>query len=443
MDKLEYFLKALKEGAFKKKHWVISAFSKTLEEENAWSADPYPYRIVLWQGEYHFIDLERNGDFSLIEGTRPEEPPFSFKERIKLKAGQVPNLKRDVDTTYGNLLFNYLVLVWAFHDKIEFQTGAVRANEIEKIIETRLTDEPEGGAPEVGSSGWVGGKDAPIYVSEYLRFCEAMFSLVGYTQLCVPAATEKSLTTHPDMPALKARLLEENKDRLHDPAVIARIEEQLIALDREWLKGDPSEGFYIDKKSFDVRRKKTHLMSGVETGFKEGAEIDLITNSLAEGWDISKMPAMMNSLRDGSYSRGALTALGGESVKYFLRVFQNTKIAEEDCKSKLGRDKDITQANYQRYIGFYKINPNGIEQLTEENLKGYIGRTIKIRSPMYCKTASTSFCAVCMGDSNAENPNALGTLGSAVGSQFLSLFMAQMHGKALTVAHYDFKEQIR
>lgn len=442
MDKREYFLAALKAGAAYRKDWVLAAFSMIMEEEDAYTKDPYPYRIVRWNGEYRFLDPEKNGDLTLLEGTNPNEPPFHLKEKIKLKAGAIPNLKKDVETTYGNLLFNYLVLVWPFYDKIEYLEGRITAKQVEELIQKRLVDEPEGGAPQPGDPDWKGGPDAPIYVSEYLKFSEAMFSLVGYTQLCVPSATPKALTTHPDIPKLKAKLLEENKDRLHDPAVIAKIEAELVKLDKEWLKGDPSEGFYIKKGSFDVKRKKLRLMYGAEMAFSDGSRAELVANSLDEGWDISKMPSMMNSLREASYNRGALTALGGETVKYFLRVFQNTKIAEQDCGSKLGREKAVTEENYQRFVGFYKINPDGVERLTEENLRKYIGRTITVRSPMYCLTPSTSYCAVCMGDANAEHPKALGALGAEVGSTFMNISMAAAHGKALAVARYDFKKSI-
>lgn len=440
MNKRDYFVRVMNSDTYKKKRWIISAFSIVREGPKDFVENPYPNRIVRKDDAYYFIDPNKQGDHTMIEGAGVSEPVFRFKDSLKLKAGELVNLKEDVTTTYGQALVNQLALVYAFHDKVPYQNGEIKAKSLEKLIEPRLTNEPEGGAPLPGDDDYVGGEKAPIYISEYKRFAEAMFSLAGYTQLCVPAATPKSMVTHPDMAELKKRLLEKYKDRLHDPAAIAEIEKELIALDREWLKGDPSEGFYIGGSSISVKRKRMHLMYGAEMGFADGDKADLIANSLSEGWEIDKIPGMMNSLREGSYSRGKLTALGGESVKYFMRVFQNTKIVEEDCGSTLGRQKNITEDNHRRYLGFYKINPSGLERLTEDNIQKYIGKSITIRSPMFCRSEGTGFCSRCVGDVNAENPKGLGAAVAEVGSEFMSIFMAAAHARQLKTVPWSIGE---
>src|SRR5690606_16419766 len=118
--------------------------------------------------------------------------------------------------------------------------------------------------------------------------------LGGFTQLWVPAASPKALQTHPDAPKLRAELLEKYKDRLHDPAVIAEIQNALVALDKEWLKGDPVEGFFLGDKVWNTARKRMFTIHGPESGFEEGGDAELIVNSLDEGWDITKMPVMVN-----------------------------------------------------------------------------------------------------------------------------------------------------
>lgn len=271
-----------------------------------------------------------------------------------------------------------------------------------------------------------------------------MFGLMGFAQLCVPSATARTMTTDPRIPELRAKLLNKYKDTLHESATVVKIEQELIAMDKEWMKNDPDggDGFYIYGKSYDVVRKKLFLMHGIETAFKDGADIDLVTNNLNEGWDIDKLPTMVNSLREGAYNRGRDTALGGEAVKFLGRVFQNTTIVEEDCGSNLGWSKSITEDNYMGFIGFFKIVPKGSEELTEASLKASVGKSLTIRTPMMCKTPRTGFCVACMGRRNAINPTALGLLAADVGSQMMGIFMAMMHGRSMKVARYSFKDSI-
>lgn len=438
MHKREYFLAALRNELYRRKDWVISAFSLTRDTEADYANSPYPYRIVNpdHTHERMFVEPEQ-GAFAVIDGLTPGEPPFAFREKIELKAGDVPNLDRDITSTYGNVLVNYIALVWPFGNKIPYQEGRIGAGKLESLIEPLLTSVPKD--PSTPRDPKL------IYVDEYLKFTEAMFALSGYTQLCVPSATERTMTTDPRIPELRAKLLKQYEGRLHDPAIIAKINDELVAMDKEWLKGDPGEGFYLKEKSYRVVRLKAHLMHGAESGFSDNTtRVNLIENSLAEGWDIENLPAMANSLREGSYNRGALTALGGEAVKFFYRVMQNSAITEQDCGAKIGMEWLFKEQNYQKFVGYWMVKPNGDSVLLEtpEDAQKLVGKKVVIRSPMYCKTAYTGFCERCMGVKNSQNPTGLGAAASDVGSTFMSLFMRAMHGKILSTAPYDYKEQI-
>lgn len=436
MLKLDYFLKAMEGETYRRKDWVLSAFSLVREDASEWSRHPFPFRIVERDHERFFIDPARDGDFTVIDDAKPGEPVFAFREKVSLKAGQLPNLSKDVTTTYGNILVNYIALIWPFHNKIPYQEGRISADKLEKLIEPILTSIPPAGTER---------DPKLIYVDEYLKFTEAMFSLSGFTQLCVPSATERTMTTDPRIPELRKQLLEKYKGRLHDPAIIARINDELVAMDKAWISGDAGEGFYLKEKSYRVVRLKAHLMHGAESGFSDNStRVDLITNSLNDGWDIEKLPAMANSLREGSYNRGALTALGGEAVKFFYRVMQNSAIVQPDCGATLGMPWKVKEANYKKLAGYWLIKPNGDSELIkdEEAAQRLVGKQVQIRSPMYCKTPYTGFCERCMGVKNSQNPTGLGAAASDVGSTFMGLFMKAMHGKILSTAKFDFKEQI-
>lgn len=432
MNKREYFIKALKAKAYCYKDWVISAFSVSGASNNT---KHYPYELVRSAAGVFYRNPDDLTELLKIDDSS-DEALFRFHDPITLVPEEALNLTETVKTTYGNVFFNYYVLIHAFGAKLAFMPGRTSPKDVEKIIEPILTNIPPEGAvrdPKL------------IYIDEYKRFSKSMFALMGFAQLCVPSATPRTMTTDPRIPELRAKLLNKYKDTLHESATIVKIEQELIAMDKEWMRGDPDggDGFYIyPNKSYDVVRKKLFLMHGIETAFKDGTDIDLITNNLSEGWDIEKLPSMVNSLREGSYNRGRDTALGGEAVKFLGRVFQNTTIVEEDCGSTLGWSKSVTEDNYKSYVGFFKISPKGSEELTEDSLKASIGKSLVIRTPMMCKTPRTGFCVACMGRRNAINPTALGLLAADVGSQMMGIFMSMMHGRSMKVAKYSFKDSI-
>lgn len=441
MNKLEFFLKAMVADEYRRRAWVITAFSLIKEDPEAWQKDSYPYRIVQTPTGFFFVDPDNANQLTQITDAVAGEPLYNVKERVTVPGGLVPSLSAETETTYGRLLFNYTAVIYPFGTKMPYMNKQVAPREMEDLILPRLKDDPEEGDAPIAQPRTVTGRD--IYVSEYLKFCDAMFFLAGFTQICVPAATRKSMVRAPGIDALRDKLVAENADRLHDPAVIAKIDAELVAYDRTYLKGDASMGFLIGKKSFDIVRKKQFGMHGAETGLSEGIEVELIQRSLSEGWDIEKFPAMNNSLRAGSYNRGAQTMLGGESVKWLLRASSNISVTADDCGTRLGNKITVDGSNFTFLSGFHVIAGEGsVPVPDDEAAKKYIGKTVMVRSPMYCKLDKTDYCKCCVGARLAENPTGLSAAISEYGSAFLSIYMAAAHGKALQLAKLDFKTAI-
>ena len=431
MNKHEYFVAACKSGAFRWKHWVLSVFSHVKEQDGVWDKNLYPYRFIRKGKEGYYVNESK--EIVKLDFEITDEALFSFKEKCTAKAGDANNLKETVQTTYGRLLYNWVALCWALNSKIDYQNDApINVKAIEAEIEARLTDSPLN--PEEGND------PKAIYVFEYLNFIDAHFNaFTGYSQLCVPSATRKTMTRDPRTPEIVKKLLDENKDRLHDPATIAKIQKELVDFDKEYMKGDPGMGFMINPKAFETVRMKTQIMPGAEMGFGGVEGMELITRPLADGWDVNNMPAMINSIRSGSYDRGADTALGGAEVKTFYRLFQNAKITVDDCGTTLGMPKLVTASNLKKFNGYYHI-VNGKTVPIDQSC---IGRVVIARTPGYCKAEGTDFCKRCMGDLNAKYPAGLPGGASDVGNQFMYMFMKAMHGKALKTAQYDYVLQIK
>lgn len=430
ITRLAFFKRCLKEQMYKDRRWVIRCFSinrgDVVDDHFVLNYTDNGVSFNTPDGVMMFSDYDFN----------PKDPiaPFHLKDKLILESGDLPNVKEKTETTYGQAIVNAILLVYPFGDKLDYMAGEIKVGKLEDLIQKRFENYPAEGKDR---------DPTKIYVDDYLRFQEAGQLLTAFTQISVPSASRKTMTHHPDMPKLRDKLIKQYEGRLHDPAVIAKIDQELVKLDSEWLKGDTSEGFYIKSKTKNIARKKMHGMFGGESAFGDSSNKTLIQRALYEGIDVDKMPELINAQREGSYDRGAETALGGEAVKRILQLMQNSKLTEDDCGSKLGITTIVNDANKSLMIGLNLIEGSKLTRITEDNIGSYLGKTVTYRTTFFCKTSRANFCKVCIGGRYENHPTALATAAAYPASIFMSLFMASMHGTALVTAKYDFKANMR
>lgn len=428
MKKNEYLSLALQTPAYKRKDWVISAFSVISEGPDNYKADPYAYRIVQTVTGVFFID-PNNNELIKIDDALPNTPLFKFKDLFTVTPAVYPYLKEPIESTIGNLLFNLCCIAGAFGSKIPYVTGPVNIRNIEEKISLLLAD-------NVSNDLRVADK---IYVDEYVKFVDSMAYLKGWSQLCIQGATYKTLTAPPGITKFKKELLDKYKGHLDDPVVLAEIEKELIAFDAEYLKGDPGGDNYANgKKTRTTVRKKLFLMLGAEEGIVPSNKVSPSFNSLDEGWDINNLPALNNALRAASFNRGSQTQLGGLLTKQILRATSNLTMSIDDCGSKTGIYRFVTEAYSRKLVGIniiVKGQPVLIKDL--QQAKSYIGQTILKRSPMYCKAAKTDICKTCLGDLLSRNELGLSSALSDYGSAILNLFLKKAHGGTLSLVKLD------
>lgn len=438
MGKRSFFIKALKAGKYKKLEWIISVLALIKQNPDAIQLnqeDPNNhYKLFSDLSGYSYYNPETKQIEKIFDGI-VGQPLINPKDKLLISPDDIPNLKEDIETTYGRLLFNWICLVKPFGTKIPYMNEYVKLDKIEEIIVSKLTDNPENIEDR---------SQDKIYVDEYLEYTKSAFFLTGLSQVSTQGATEKLLLPPPGLKEFKNKLLEENKDKLDDMATVAKIDKQLVEFDSEYIKDDPGEDFLISGKSRSTVRKKVFLMLGAEPGLDDNTvNAKLITNSLNEGWDVSKLADMNNSLRAGSFNRGAQTELGGVAVKWLLRASSNINITEEDCGSKLGSPVLIDENNVNTLIGFSIIVSNKTYKINSiDEAKQYIGKLVMLRNPMYCTLDKTDYCKTCCGDKLSSNPTGASIAVAAYGSVFLSIFMSAAHSRQLELAHMDLKTSI-
>lgn len=440
----DYFLLALKDGMGRKRAWMNSLISVVYNNEDTVGFKYKPHYV---DGKMYFY-LPDGDEKIYVEDYIDGRVPIHFRDEFILQPGELLNYQgtEPLRTTYGNVFFNQLCLVEPFANLIPFASGTIVPSKFEDFILERMIDDREdGNETEMAPDG-------KLYVWQYLKFCDHCLALPGYADGLVTSTSRKSLLSNPEWPAIRAAWIEKNKDRLTDPAAIAELSVIAAKVDAEWLKDDPAWVFYSAKKKLEGARRKVHYMFGGESPFSDGTTVEFISKSLEEGIDTDHMAVMNNSLRFGSYNRGAQTALGGESTKTIYRMVGTARIIEDDCNTWLGVPSLVTQENVKGLIGYTYIENGNNTLITKENADALIGQRIDIRGPAVCKAGrdvakgllgkGKNICAVCAGKALAENPNGIPAATAGVGGRFLMVFMSKMHSSTLRTVKWDMRARL-
>lgn len=439
----DYFVECLQANKYRELKWINSILAQTRLKQmsNVTPDDVEPYELVMGANEhYWFLDPVAK-QFVEIEDCQGDVPMFYRKALVTLPAGTINVLPHQgaIETTVGNALANAIMFHYPLGTRIPYFNGGkdgkiakMDPGDITKMVTAFVLSDEE-----------AKGKDPQSYINikQLQDWMQAVTWLGGLATLVTAGYTEKSIRVAPEVLKRRDELYKEFKDQLGDAAVQTRIEQELIAMDKESLKDDPSFDFYYKHdKHWANSRKKQLITTGLISSIS--GDTAFIAKPLSAGIDAEDTPIYADSIRHASYSRGHLTALGGELVKYIYRVTQNIKIVEPDCGSTFGITDTILPGYEGMYYGRYVIENKQLVEITKDNIQGYIGKVIVLRSPAYCKTKDNNFCEICMGKDLSRTPKAIHTAAAEPGSVMMNASMKAMHGKALKTVKFDFRTAI-
>lgn len=432
MQNNEYYLKALQSNLFERRDWVLSCFSVSRYPSYDETSNDKLYHMQLVTKDsqpdrLYWFDKDNPDNPIELTDYLPNRPLFSYKDRIILQPGDLANVVEETNTNYGNCLFNCIALIYPFGDKISFMTGRIKGSSIENRIASNLHDTPGEGEERDKSK---------FYVDELVKHADAVTSLEAFNLTCVPTTSEATMLPNPRVVKRRDELLKQYKDELHKPAIVAKIQGELASLDKEFFKDNRANGFYISGKAYNIVRMKKFIMLGLIGGFG-GEKPELVTSSLAEGWQRKSLPSLIDDIRAGSYARGKSTAIAGAGVKLVYNAFQTVTITEDDCGDKVGMRWTIDEDNYGMFDGRYMIQNGKLIELNSKVTREYMGKEIFVRTPMLCKLKPPSYCAKCVGQSISMLPNSVHITASNINSTYMNVTMKSMHGKSLETKEYD------
>lgn len=419
----QYFLKAMKAEAYTRKEWFISVFSIS---ESTGVTEDIPY--LLRKDKDGFFYLEDGLVVRVAEGTSTDQPLLRFKDPIHVTPDDVITVLSPIDTHVGIVIWNYLSFIDPFKGRIGFYNQTFSGGLLKGVYKKGcLPTDDDARRTEKGF----------FTPTEMLQSVKNGYFLGGLTALCVPTTSRKALTINPAIIKRRDELFEEHKEQLNDPVTMAKIQDELVAMDKADFKGDVAEDFFISEKFFSTARKKMFISFGLEPDFNSAGEGRVVKNSLLEGWDPKDLPPLANSAIDGSYDRGKSTAEGGAAVKELIRITQNVQILDEDCGTEVGFWETLTDDNIDRFISSYYFDAKKQTHLiTSDNKASLIGQRVMIRSPDFCNHGFTDICQYCAGAHNAQNKVGMSAGVVKMGTKWMLLRMKKMHVSSLKVREY-------
>lgn len=414
-------------------NYIKYAFSRRLHRKLNWF---YTLFTIKEDCDNEYLLLKDNKAFVKTDKGleeipyKPMTPIITMNMVIKIDNGYVTNLDGEVETTLGRIIANKLLLADVFGNKIKFKDEEIKIGKLEAEIATMLSN-----------------KQLPV--SEYLEWVDVCQYVTDLSRITTVSATEKNLLPPKGLKEFKEKTIIEfttkyGEDWVRDRAKVVEFENVLKKFDTDYLQGDPSLGILVSGKVKDGARTKMFLTFGSEVAFdKKSGSGKLVMPSLLEGYpkDPENLVNMLNTSRSGSYDRGKNTQKGGSAAKDILRATSSIKITSKDCGVRIGKIKTITKDNFNHILNRYIIEGN--EVVLVSNPEQYIGKTVRVRSPQYCREKHSSICPVCSGESLAKYPTGISIIMTDVSAILLATSMAAMHFKTLETLDFNIIETIR
>lgn len=376
------------------------------------------------------VELFSNKATKREDGTYSVEEPYMYpSQEFILPANTLPNNKETILTTAGLYIFNLHMISAAFGSIIPY---------INKTIDSKVKDE----LYDKLSTLII---EKKLQVKQFKVFQDRLSRLASSCGFLMDGLSKECLIPFPAVEKAKKELFEKYKDEIdknNSSLYIEKIEKTLLEIARNELKQYTGYTMFQKggKPDFGNNYKNNMVTVGPMPDLINGGRV-ICKNSYDEGLDLASFATHCNKAIYASYMRGVKTAEGGTMTKYLYALMHNVVAGPDgsDCKSDMYKEVLITKENKKNYIYRYiyegKKNSNGdriYTELTKENIDNYIGKTVKMRTPLFCRSSSNAICNVCLGNlyKNLGIKN-IGLTTTRASSSIMYVEMKAMHNMSL------------
>lgn len=178
----------------------------------------------------------------------------------------------------------------------------------------------------------------------------------------------------------------------------------------------------------------------------ENKVIGPITPGTADGYSKLDYYNAADASRRGFFYKSIMAHKPGYMARKIIMSSSNISLSKtKDCKSKKYFELKVTPEISKSIIGRYYLEGNKLEEITEDNIKSLVNKSIKMRSPLFCK-AEDGICPICYGKlAEKLNSTEIGVLaGGAVNQVGINSMMKLRHvAKQFEIVEVDFPKIIK
>lgn len=240
-------------------------------------------------------------------------------------------------------------------------------------------------------------------------------------------------TLKPSNKVIKERdkLLKENREKISQGDVITsvKIEKQLLEIADNELSDDHGLDLYKSgaRGSFGNNFKNISVMKGSVFNPTTG-KFDIVESNFMEGIRKEELSTYGNAIITGAYPKAIGTATSGYFSKQIIAALQAVTLDKKgsDCGSIGYLRVRIPEDRVEDYRYRYIAEGSKLTLLDDNNIGNYVGKEVKLRSPMYC--TSKNLCRVCAGLMYEKlQIDNIGMTAARVSSTLLNLSMKKFH----------------
>ena len=333
------------------------------------------------------------GDLANEEENKIKEhkSKYNMTDKITLSHEEYPLVEGTIQTTLGRLMYTKIIVEGCGLEKVlgyvnfvinDGGNGKIENAVTEALIDDKITTDQM--YDFVDTRDWLGMQLHGVITTSFTL-----------NSIKVPAEVKK----------LKKELITKYKKELEagDPVISEMIEKTLVKKATEVLKDDIGMDLYVSgaRGSIGNNYKNNNLYRGaIYNNLTE--KYDIVTNSLMDGLDKKDIAAHSNTIVTGAYPKAVGTQVSGSLAKSLLAAMQSEVLGDKDsdCGTKGYIKIKIPQKKFSDFLYRYIIEGSKLVMLTDENIRKYIGKEVKLRSPMYCIGVGPEKCVCnkCAGD---------------------------------------------
>ena len=434
MNKFDYLFEAINNRAYNRKSFLLSVFSivtPSVTNNNKLKTVPYALLRDPDTKEVYFL---KEGKKVVVEHPEYDKALFNKNDKITVDMSVHEFIKEKVETTVGLLLVNLVVFFESVGHAASYINGPITSGTVRGLIDSIMVDDPKEGEtiPSDKAS-----------VTQCLSITKNLDYLEGLNDVFVKASSLDVLTVHPDVIKLRDKLLNEleKENKLNDAAAVAKVIDEVVALDASIQYNGPSKDFFIDKKFIDNARKKMFVVFDMVPDFNTG-KYQLLRNSLNEGWDKDNYPAYINTAISGSHDRGIATGEGGAEVKVMILLTDRIEAIDTDCQTARTETVTLNDFSFGSWVGGYYKTTDGLKVLTKAD-KTLLGKPLQFRVPQFCEQGDFNLCKVCCGEKLGAIQNRVSAETVLIFTQVMLQRMKGMHSSQLKMVRLDLNRIVK